>query len=59
MTGTPLLIGQIVTVLLFAAVGLGLVLWLFRADPPARRPTPPGESEARPAPPAEQDGTPR
>ena len=30
MTGTGLLVGQILTALLFAAVGVGLVVWLFR-----------------------------
>jgi len=46
VTGTPLLIGQILTALLFIGVGLGLVLWLFRADGP---PAPSRPAEPPPA----------
>ncbi len=39
MTGTPLLIGQILTIILFLGVGAALVWWCFRPDrPPERRP---------------------
>lgn len=49
MTGTALLIGQIVTGLLFCAIGAGLIWWLFR--PSVNREAPrPVEEELRPAP---------
>lgn len=56
MTGTPLLIGQVLTALVFIGIGLGLVLWLFRADGP--RPTlPPAAPPAEPQPgPAAEPG---
>jgi flagellar basal body-associated protein FliL len=63
MTGTPLLIGQIVTAVIFIAVGLGLVLWLFRGDgtppapPAADKPPEPG-TVIRIRPPPPQDGPP-
>jgi len=62
VTGTPLLIGQVVTALVFIGIGLGLVLWLFRADgpPPPRQAERPPEApkpvRLRQDPPAEGPG---
>lgn len=62
MTGTPLLIGQIVTALIFIAFGLGLVFWLFRGDSRApaqkRRPGTAREVRIGRAPPAPPEGEP-
>jgi hypothetical protein len=62
MTGTPLLIGQIITVIVFVAIFVGLCAWLLfpRVGPPP--PPLPGEEPRtpvrRPPPPPDAGGGP-